>query len=108
MVEHLCGLPEMGSYDGQVILVAPEWLRERWPSGIGIDVCLALEIQSLWRKGIRTNGHCCGHGRAPAFISVWAEDAGRMPSLGYEPHPEGWPDHFVPRTTFATTTGDQP
>jgi hypothetical protein len=47
MTSHLCGLPEFGTYAGQVIMVAPDWLRDRWPNGIGIDVCLALEIQRL-------------------------------------------------------------
>lgn len=103
-MNHLCGCPEMGTYEGQVVLVAPDWLREKWPNGIGIDVCLALEIQSLWRRGIRTSGHCCGHGRAPAFISVWPESVDAMKALGYEtcPHPNGWDDHFRPKTLLVT------
>lgn len=105
MVEHLCGLPEFGTYEGQVILVAPEFLCKKWPNGIGIDVCLALEIQSLWRAGIETNGHCCGHGRAPAYISVWPDSAEAMRALGYEtyPHPDSSRnDHFFPKTEFAS------
>lgn len=99
---HICGYPEMGTYRGQVILVAPDFLRHKWPDGIGIDVCLALEIQDLWRKGIHTSGHCCGHGRAPAYISVWPESVSAMIALGYETlrHPDvpDRRDHFVPKT----------
>lgn len=104
-LDHLCGCPEMGTYEGQVILVAPDWLKHKWPSGIGIDVCLALEIQRLWRAGIRTSGHCCGHGREPAFISVWPESVEAMRVLGYEiaPHPAGRDDHFAPKTRLALT-----
>lgn len=97
---HLCGHPSMGTYDGQVTLVAPDWLREKWPNGIGIDVCLALEIQELWRLGIRTNGHCCGHGRAPSYIGVWPESVSAMVAMGYRCLP-GSDDHFVPKTRFA-------
>lgn len=99
-LSHLCGLPEMGTYEGQVLLVAPDWLKHKWPNGIGIDVCLALEIQKLWRAGIQTSGHCCGHGRAPAYVSVWPEFSARMKEMGYEvlPHRDGSEDHFKPKT----------
>lgn len=79
---HLCGYPAFGTYEGQVVLIAPDWLKHKWPTGIGIDVCLALEIQSLWQAGIKTTGHCCGHGRAPAYISVWPEEIPAMQRLG--------------------------
>lgn len=103
---HICGCPEMGTYRGQVILAAPDFLRHKWPDGIGIDVCLALEVQDLWREGIHTSGHCCGHGRAPAYISVWPESISAMIELGYETlrHPDGPDrrDHFVPKTRLDT------
>lgn len=101
---HLCGCPEMGTYEGQVILVAPDRLKEKWPTGIGVDICLALEIQGLWRAGVHTSGHCCGHGRAPAYISVWPESVEQMLALGYEilPHPDtSRRDHFVPKTALS-------
>lgn len=100
---HLCGHADLGTYTGQVILPAPDWLKHKWPTGIGIDVCLALEIQDLWRKGIRTTGHCCGHGSLPGYISVWPEYVEQMKALGYvaDAHPEGWDDHFSPKTKLA-------
>lgn len=106
---HLCGHAETGTYSGQVVLVAPDWLKHKWPNGIGIDVCLALEIQQLWQRGIKTSGHCCGHGRLPAYISVWPEEIAAMQSLGYEtfPHPDGRGDHFVPKTFLASKEASQ-
>lgn len=104
---HLCGHPEFGTYDGQVVLVAPDWLKPRWPNGIGIDVCLALEIQGLWRQGIKTNGHCCGHGRVPGFISVEPGSIEGMAFLGYQPiaHGEG---HFKPKTPLSSVKHGPP
>ena len=103
--QHLCGLPDIGSYKGQVILAAPDWLKERWPDGIGIDVCLALEIQSLWRDGIRTTGHCCGHGKAPAYIGVEPEFIPAMKAKGYIVRPNEMDqereDSFVPKSIAA-------
>lgn len=100
MSAHLCGYAETGTYTGQVVLVAPDWLKHKHPNGIGVDVCLALEISNLWKHGIQTSGHCCGHGRLPAYISVWPEFVEQMRTLGYETlsHPDGRPDHFRPKT----------
>ena len=102
---HLCGQAELGTYSGQVVLVAPDFLKNKWPGGIGIDVCLALEIQSLWRQGVKTTGHCCGHGRTPAYISVLPESIGQMRALGYRtyPHPDSRNDHFAPKTALSAS-----
>lgn len=103
--QHICGCPEFGTYAGQVVLVAPEWLRAKWPDGIGIDVCLALEIQSLWRSGIQTSGHCCGHGRAQPYIGVFPEFIGAMKAIGYQvqhnPSRPGDEDSFWPKTKLS-------
>lgn len=100
---HLCGLPHYGEYTGQVLLAAPTFLKHKWPSGIGIDVCLALEIQELWKAGVETSGHCCGHGMSDPFISVWPNSVEKMRALGYEqlPHPDpSRNDHFKAKTAI--------
>ena len=50
---------------------------------IGVDACLKDEIVSLWEKGIRTTGCCCGHGRVLGFIEVVDKDIPKMEELGY-------------------------
>lgn len=101
---HVCGLPEIGTYSGQVILSPPDYLKQKWPNGIGIDVCLALEIQTLWRAGIKTSGHCCGHGRANPMINVFPESVQAMKAMGYQvqsnPMRPGAEDTFWPKTRF--------
>lgn len=101
---HSCGLPDMGSYDGQIVLVAPDWLKDKWPTGIGIDVCLALEIQGLWKLGIKTTGHCCGHGKAHAYIGVWPESVTQMLTLGYEQIDQH--GHFRPKAILSEAPHD--
>lgn len=102
---HRCGLPDVGTYKGQVVLAAPDWLRDKWPDGIGIDVCLALEIQSLWQAGVKTSGHCCGHGRALSYIGVWPESIETMRALGYTAV-AGSRDHFTPKSLPASDGWD--
>lgn len=111
---HLCGLPHYGEYTGQVLLAPPSFLKDKWPDGIGIDACLALEIQKLWRIGVETSGHCCGHGKSTPFISVFPESIKKMEALGYEqlPHPDpSRRDHFKAKTAIralcATHQGDK-
>jgi hypothetical protein len=101
--EHSCGYAEMGSYSGQVVLMPPDWLRAKWPNGIGIDVCLALEIQKLWRDGIRTNGHCCGHGSVSSYIGVSPESRKAMIDAGYV-EISGVDCAFFPKTVLRPPT----
>lgn len=106
MTNHLCGECEIGGYEGQVELVPPPFLSRADGRGICIDVCLALEISRLWAHGIKTNGCCCGHGRANPFISVAHGFEGSMRDLGYtvQSHPmrPGAGDHFWPKTGLST------
>ena len=57
------------------------------PTGkmVNIDKCLLPEILTLWEKGIKTTGCCCGHGLAAAYIGVRCEYREQMLNLGYIP-----------------------
>ena len=43
---------------------------KKYKTNILVDECLADEIESLWNKGIRTAGCCCGHGKYLGFINI--------------------------------------
>lgn len=48
------------------VLPTPDWLwaeRQRPEDGISIDACIATDVMTAWRRGVRTLGSCCGHGR---------------------------------------------
>lgn len=51
---------------------------------VAIDKCLLKEVISLWEKGIRTTGCCCGHGKLEPFIGVEFDDIQKMKDLGYK------------------------
>lgn len=78
-----CRDVEIGSYDAQVELVPPPFLRREDGRGICVDACLALEISKLWARGIATTGCCCGHNKKPAYIGVVETDVLSMKRLGY-------------------------
>ncbi len=59
---------------------------------ITMDACISYEIRDLWKKGIRTLGCCCGHGRLLGFIQVVEEDIPKMEDLGYQHYI--YPDEF--------------
>ena len=101
----------MGGYQNQVTVPVPAHMAHyglaRVRAGltplISLDRCLVGEILSLWRKGIRTAGCCCGHNVAPPMINALTEEDGlRMLAMGYEKYPPGrhgeaeWT--FYPRT----------
>lgn len=44
--------------------------QKKYKTNILVDECLGDEIESLWNKGIRTAGCCCGHGKYLGFINV--------------------------------------
>ena len=50
---------------------------------VSIDNCILGEIKSLWSKGIKTTGCCCGHNYLLPFIGVEQEHYNTMRSLGY-------------------------
>ena len=52
---------------------------------VGIDSCLAYELNELWKLGIATTGCCCGHNQSDhAYIGVEEQHIGEMLDLGYE------------------------
>ncbi len=59
---------------------------------VSVDVCIADEIEQLWRKGIKTTGCCCGHGRDLGFIEVTQDCIPMMEELGYV--------HYIYETQF--------
>lgn len=87
----------MGSYKNQVALPLP--LAGRF---VGIDRCLAAEIQALWLLGIETTGCCCGHNKSSPYIGVKYEHITSMLRLGYEIAPNstrpGDEDSFYPKS----------
>lgn len=96
-----CKNIEIGSYDNQVELKAPEWSSK---DTICVDTCLKDEILELWSIGIRTTGCCCGHNKIEGFIGVFDEDIPKMKELGYQvqynscrPKDE---DSFKPKTKY--------
>ncbi len=85
-----CHNVEIGTYNNQVILKAPDNIkifanspdRERKYT-VGVDNCIAEEIKFLWDKGIRTTGCCCGHNKYLGYIGVVNKDIDKMLELGY-------------------------
>lgn len=68
---------------------------------ISVDLCIEVELRTLWIAGIATTGSCCGHNKVPGYVGVIAEHAARMrDELGYRPYPDH-PDHFICKTGTA-------
>lgn len=95
-----CKGVDFGSYEAQVELVAPPALTRSDGRGIGVDVCLALELSHLWKAGVVTTGSCCGHGRLEPTFCVRPESIEAMRGLGYQTSPLAGdrPDIFTART----------
>jgi len=95
-----------GTGYNQVVLNCPDWLYIADKKTIGVDKCLADEILSLWDKGIKTRGCCCGHNLAYGYIQVEdEEDKKKMIELGYRKYYYGGQQHkrddaFLPKTLF--------
>lgn len=51
---------------------------------VTIDYCLKLEIEDLWKHGIKTTGCCCGHGHSLGYIGVTEDSIEKMLKLGYQ------------------------
>lgn len=64
--------------------IAYNYDSKKYKTNILVDECLADEIESLWNKGIRTTGCCCGHGKYLGFINVYQDDIEKMEHLGYQ------------------------
>lgn len=52
---------------------------------VKVDACIADEIVSLNKNGVRTEGSCCGHGKSPATALILPSSQQRARQLGYEP-----------------------
>lgn len=79
-----CSCPpsvEMGSYDRQITVNAPNGAR------VGIDVCIHPDIERLWSLGVMTIESCCGHGRTAGYIAVDKRSAAIMRALGFKTDP---------------------
>lgn len=86
---------DIGTYKCCVSLPMPEIIKKvrddsplfclEQRESICVDKCIAAEIQSLWDRGIRTTGCCCGHGKPElSYIGVVEEDIEKMKELGYK------------------------
>lgn len=71
-----------------VLVPPPKFIKcncsDDYKETVGVDACLAEEIKSLWKQGIKTTGCCCGHGRNLGFIEVRDEYISEMEKLGYQ------------------------
>lgn len=74
-----CKNIKMGSYDNQSSIMNP-FNKEI----VSIDNCILPEIISLWKKGIRTYGSCCGHNITVPSIAVDSRYEQEMKKLGYK------------------------
>jgi hypothetical protein len=103
-----CQGVEIGTYATEVEVVPPRslGLRRNTPERelvetVCIDACLVAEVASLWRRGIRTTGCCCGHNQREGFIGVEPEFIPSMKALGYmvqpNPHDATREDSFTPK-----------
>lgn len=70
----------------------PVNIGDGYKEKITMDACISYEVRDLWKKGIRTLGCCCGHGRLLGFIQVVEEDIPKMEHLGYQHYI--YPDEF--------------
>jgi hypothetical protein len=77
-----CKNIENGSYGNQIMIPKPNHIKYN-NSMICIDRCIADEIISLWRLGIKTTGCCCGHNNLPGYVGVENSDIPKMKALGY-------------------------
>lgn len=74
---------EFGSYEATI----PVWYDDL-KRVVGLDVCIALEVISLWKQGIVTIESCCGHNKTIGYIAVDECCNNKMIDLGYVEIPE--------------------
>ncbi len=77
-----CENVDIGSYDNQTLLTAPDHMPK--DNGYCIDTCLVEEIKHLWSLGIITTGCCCGHNKLWGYIGVDEANEAQMIELGYQ------------------------
>lgn len=85
---------------------------EEYKETVLIDGCLTDEIKTLWNKGVKTTGCCCGHGRELGYIGVTDDCIHKMYELGYQNYifPDAFggterKDAFIPKTYGHIYTG---
>jgi hypothetical protein len=78
-----CIKVSFGSYDNIKALKNPFYPDNSAYEIIGIDNCIADEIEFLWGENIQTIASCCGHNKINGDIAVIEEDADKMYKLGY-------------------------
>ena len=99
-----CSDIRFGTYDCAYNIDVP-WKVDGKAKEVAVDKCLLHEIQSLWERGIKTTGCCCGHGNPNcAFLGVKENHINEMKALGYvvwynscRPNDE---DSFIPKTVL--------
>ena len=78
---------------------------------VNIDKCLLPEILTLWERGIKTTGCCCGHNRAVPYIGVEFEYIDKMKEMGYKvqynPCRPTDEDTFYPKTKLTYAKFDK-
>lgn len=88
----------------KILTVMPdEWETARRSRFFSIDSCLASELNMLWKKGVRTQESCCGHGKGLSYIAVDEKSIPIMESLGYTydyTRPRSWGIFFTKTAYF--------
>ena len=88
---------EMGSYRAAI----PMWYDAE-KRVVLIDHCLAIEINELWKRNIRTIESCCGHGKEAGYIAVDESSTPRMKIYDYI-EDALHPNCFIPKYTTPET-----
>lgn len=107
-----CSGVEVGSHAASIVVDVPEHMADyresRMKAGLAgtiwVDSCALPEIRSLWAKGIRTYGSCCGHNAHPSMVNVHEDDAGKMEQMGYKVWPILFPTAW-PHTYYLKSVG---
>lgn len=89
----MCRNVEMGNYENQVVLTSPFTKRV-----VGIDACIVVEIQNIWKQGIPTIESCCGHNKTEGYIAVLTKYHDKMIALGYKSESSNRKGFFKPKS----------
>lgn len=61
---------EMCLEKDKVYLPTPKWMKRKRKATIEVDSCCATILLHLWKHGIDTLYHCCGHSFQKPFIRL--------------------------------------
>ena len=53
--------PEETGKTPEVLLDYRKYFPDATRPQVAVDACISVEVDRLWRAGIRTGGCCCGH-----------------------------------------------